>query len=106
MLNDAQPHIWSSATLYDKAQQQLRKDWFNEWLKNNTAPSWYEIYSFHKNTGDGNAAYNLVMNRSDKLFTVSITGIAMHPDACLMQYADLKNNQNVTTAFSYQTALS
>ncbi len=106
VLDDAQPHIWSSATLYDKAQQQLRKNWFAVWLKNNTVPSWYEIYNFHKNTGDGNAEYNLVMNRNGKLFTVSITGIAVHPAACLMQYADLKNNQNVTTAFSYQTALS
>ncbi len=105
MLNDAQPHIWSSATLYDKTQRQLRTDWFSAWLKNITSPSWYDIYNFHKKTGDGNIEHDLIMNRGDKLFTVSITGIAVQPAACLMQYNDLKNCKNVTTAFSYQAAV-
>ena len=105
-LDSALPHIWSSATLYNKNQQAIRSNWFAEWLKNNSSPSLYSLYNFHKNTGNGNQEYDLVMNRDDKLFTVSITGIAVNSSTYLMQYADLKNHDSVTVAFSCQTAFS
>ncbi len=105
-LCSASTHIWSSATLYNKNQQQLRQKWFNEWVAKNPLPSLYNIFSFHKNTGEGNSHYDLVMNRENKTFTVSITGISVTADASIMQYMDLLTNEYKTVAFAKQTQLS
>lgn len=101
-LNASIPHIWSSATLYTKDQQQKRKNWFTNWLNQNTNPSIYNLFNFHKNTGEGDIKNDLVINRNNILFTVSITSIAVDTEKCLMQYVDLITNDSSTNAFNYE----
>jgi Transport and Golgi organisation 2 len=103
-LDNASTHIWSSATLYDKAQQAKRKYWFEEWQKDNLQPLQKELFQFHTNTGDGDVEDNLVMNRNDNYFTVSITGIAVNNNECLMHYQDIIHNECNTTCFAYERA--
>ena len=93
-------HIWSSATLYDAEQQKLRQQWFEKWLTENPSACLYCLFCFHKNTGEGNPEIDLVMNRNDELFTVSITGIVASSSSCLMQYIDLINNDSTTIGFA------
>ncbi len=100
LLDESIAHIWSSATLYDNEQQKLRQLWFKKWLTQNPSACLYKLFHFHKNTGEGNPEIDLVMNRADKLFTVSITGIAVNSSARLMQYIDLQNNDSTTIGFS------
>ncbi len=100
LLDESIAHIWSSATLYDNGQQKLRQLWFKKWLTQNPSACLYKLFHFHKNTGEGNPEIDLVMNRADKLFTVSITGIAVNSSARLMQYIDLQNNDSTTIGFS------
>ena len=97
-------HIWSSATLYNTEQQKLRQRWFNKWVSENPSACLYSLFHFHKNTGEGNPEIDLVMNRDDKLFTVSITGIAVNSSGSLMQYIDLKDNDSTTIGFSPERA--
>jgi Transport and Golgi organisation 2 len=105
-LDNTITHIWSSATLYDTAQQAKRKHWFEQWQKNNAQPSQKDLFHFHTNTGDGDVEDNLVMNRNNKYFTVSITGISVNDNKCLMHYQDIIHNEYSTTSFAYEKANS
>jgi hypothetical protein len=99
-------HIWSSATLYDTYQQNKRLIWFEQWHISNPTPSQKDLFNFHKNTGDGNVEDNLIMNRNNNYFTVSITGIAVNNDECLMQYEDIINHERNNITFAYERIAS
>jgi len=96
-LDATQPHIWSSATLYNEAVAQKRSNWFNTWLQQNQAPAQPLILHFHQFTGDGDTHNDLRMNRDGQVFTVSVTSMAITEESIQMQYLDLKNNQTYTS---------
>ena len=100
ILNTNMPYIWSSCTLYNATQQQLRSKWFKDWLQVNPAAQRDDIIFFHKNGGDGNREHDLMMNREEQLFTVSITCVAVNVDTYLMQYTDTINHDSSTIAFN------
>jgi Transport and Golgi organisation 2 len=105
-LDNVRAYIWSSATLYDKATQQKREDWFIQFLLHNKTPSQKDLFTFHTTTGDGDTANDLLMNRDEQYFTVSITGIAVGKKECNMYYEDLKSNDSISTSFTAQYASS
>lgn len=92
-LDATRPHIWSSVTLYTEAVVLKRRQWFEDWLQKNGSPFQDDILAFHQFTGDGDAHNDLMMNREGKVFTVSVTSLAMSGRAINMRYLDLKNNQ-------------
>ncbi len=104
LLDNSKPHIWSSATLYNSIQQEKREKWFEQFLQKNKQPSQNDIIHFHKNTGDGNRENDLVMNRDDQYFTVSISSIAISENEYTMQYEDLIYNDINTTRFAFANA--
>jgi len=91
-LEKNRPHIWSSATLYDKAVVKKREQWFFQWLSKYPSPSQQDILHFHQFTGDGDTNNDLLMNRNNNMLTVSITGIQFNNDKGIMHYLDLKDN--------------
>lgn len=93
-LDETTPHIWSSATLYAPAVINTRKQWFENWLKETTAPAATSIFDFHRFAGDGDSQNSVLMNRNNEMCTVSITGIDMSFDAATMQYFDIKENRH------------
>ncbi len=105
-LNNKMTFIWSSATLYDKTTQQKRQNWFNKFILSNKNPSQKDIFYFHTDTGDGDAANDLLMNRDEQYFTVSISSIAVVENELNMHYKDLKNNDSITTGFATQNAIA
>lgn len=101
----SQPHIWSSATLYAKDIVDRRSSWFNEWLKNNAAPSAKDILHFHLFGGDGDTHNDIRMNRDGKVFTVSVTNIEITASAAIMRYMDMQDETLHTENISFkQTA--
>lgn len=68
-------HIWSSCTLYPPEWQQKREHWFSEWSQQQKVISQEDILYFHKTGGEGNEAFDLVMNRENRVRTVSISAI-------------------------------
>lgn len=91
---DAQvPHIWSSVTLYKKEVILKRRNWFETWLREHGTPFQEDILHFHQFTGDGDEQNDLMMNRDGKVFTVSVTSMAITDHSLTMNYLDLKNNQ-------------
>tara|TARA_R110000868_G_scaffold81946_2_gene231699 strand:+ start:10580 stop:11281 length:702 start_codon:yes stop_codon:yes gene_type:complete len=90
-----QPHIWSSATLYNRKQKNQRKQWFKEFCSNNVPLSIEKIVSFHATTQASNTEFGLVINREDKTKTVSITQLLLKTDALEMTYIDRINNATI-----------
>jgi hypothetical protein len=86
------PHIWSSATLYDEEVVKKREYWFLKWLNKNPNPIQQDILHFHQFAGDGDKHNDLRVNRDGKLFTVSVTGIELNAEKGTMRYLDLKDN--------------
>jgi len=97
-LRIAEPHIWSSATLYDECVVAKRKSWFDAWLQSckTELPAPEDILHFHQFTGDGDSHNDLRMNRNGQVFTVSVTLLELSADVTNMHYLDLKNNKTFT----------
>jgi hypothetical protein len=83
-----EPHFWSSATLYNENQQQIRSSWFQDFYRANTILTANEILSFHGNTHPENTEFGLVINREDQTKTVSITQLIVKNNRLEMTYLD------------------
>jgi len=105
LLDEGIPHIWSSVTLYDEEVISKRNAWFEEWLQLNAKPSQDDILHFHQFTGDGDSHNDLRMNRNGKVFTVSVTSLAISTQNANMQYLDLKNNQQTNEALIIEKSM-
>jgi Transport and Golgi organisation 2 len=105
-LHKDQSYIWSSATLYDDAMQSKRKNWFEKWQAKQDTISQKNIIAFHKNTGDGDVANDLVMNRNNTLFTVSITSIQVDGESFSMEYNDIIHDSNTTVRFANEAVFN
>ena len=51
------------------------------------------ILNFHRFAGDGDKANDVLMNRNDELFTVSISLIERRQESSKFNYFDLLHNQ-------------
>lgn len=89
MLDANEPHLWSSATLYDEGMRQKRQQWFESWLDSRTDFSQEAILDFHRTAGQGDPWSDLLMNRDGKVQTVSITSLVKSPGCAQMHYFDL-----------------
>ncbi len=88
-LDITQKHLWASSTLYTKEAKMKRNIWFEEWQKGRTDYSQSAILDFHRTAGDGDPENDLVMNRSNKVRTTSITSIINTNSKFEMYYSDL-----------------
>jgi len=74
-------HVWSSCTLYTDSQIEERKKWFFDLLKIQSTISKESLKEIHQSGGQDNLDYGFLMNRADRVATISIT-----------QALNLKNN--------------
>lgn len=81
-------HFWSSATLYNKSLQDLRKQWFLDFCSSKPKLTAENILSFHGNSHSENTEYGLVINREDLTKTVSITQLILRNNNMEMTYID------------------
>lgn len=81
------PRIWSSSTLYSDEMKQLRKDWFANWISENTEFHQEKILEFHQNENLGNAEISPKMKR-DFVETVSTTSIKKENNKVEIMYFD------------------
>lgn len=95
-LDSTCPHIWSSVTLYDPAAIRKRKKWFEKWLQDNSSPDSDSVVQFHSGSGDGDPHNALLMNRDDKIFTVSITCLQLTDRCARMFYKDIQEGNTFT----------
>lgn len=95
-----QPHFWSSATLYNQKQQQIRNQWFQDFYTTKSIITVDNIVSFHSNTHAENTEFGLVINREDKTKTVSITQLVIKNKRVEMAYID-RIKDTVTTHITF-----
>lgn len=100
------PQIWSSATLYSPEMVMRRDQWFKIWQKKYQRPSQEDILNFHRDNSDGAPKYDLLMNRNELVYTVSITSIAVNPEKVIMIYHDLKTNFKATQSLKLVKAFT
>jgi uncharacterized protein with NRDE domain len=103
-LDEKQPHIWSSATLYPDDVISKRKQWFSKWLANHPQPSQKDIFSFHQFAGDGDIQNDVLMNRNGHMLTVSITGIEVNSEKGAMHYLDMQDGSSTIKELSFETS--
>jgi hypothetical protein len=86
-----EPKIWSSSTLYTQEMKQVRKEWFADWLLNNSSFNQDDILSFHQNEDLGTPDISLKMKRLN-VETVSVTSVKKIVSEIKMDYLDFVNN--------------
>ena len=87
--NKEEPHIWSSATLYEPEIRAERANWFIQFLQEKEDISADELLHFHQFEQATNSDYGLQINRNNILKTVSITQCIWQPQRIEMHYLDL-----------------
>jgi hypothetical protein len=97
-------YIWSSATLYTPEVIAKRIRWFRNWLQTRRTSSVDDIRRFHQTAGDGDESNDILMNRDDHVYTVSLTSVVSDAHRTEMFYEDLITETFVSQLidFSYR----
>ena len=106
LIESNSPHIWSSITLYDEGVIAKRKNWFDSWIEKNPQPAQEAILHFHQFTGDGDKENDLLMNRKDKVATISITSIAISEHAAQMLHLDMRQDKTITASLLFEKSMA
>ena len=95
-LDEKGPHIWSSSTLYTVEAHQKHIGWFNQFLDTKPTVEENEMFNFHRYTEETDGNEGLVINRNEKLKTLSITQVVIDKNKISMVHHDLveKNMSN------------
>jgi len=72
-LDPAIPAFWSSVTLYPEDVRKWRKSMFEHWLSTHAEYSQEDIIDFHRYGGQEDGWNGFVMNREERVRTLSIT---------------------------------
>ncbi|WP_259069494.1 NRDE family protein [Mucilaginibacter sp. X4EP1] len=94
LLNKQTAYIWSSVTLYDKMATAKRDSWFEDWRRTEYPKTTTGIIHFHRYAGKGDLNDGLIINRGEKMKTMSITNIRVTSDNMTMTHIDLRNGKN------------
>ncbi len=90
ILDVNQPHIWSSATLYDDQAINMREAWYSSFLakkKGNIHEG--DFLDFHINTQKNDSLNGLVINRSQTIITKNITQCVIDDKTFALTHLDL-----------------
>lgn len=93
------PQIWSSAMMYRGKWQQERERWFYEFLIQKPTPTKEDLLWFHHNAGAHDSENGLVMNRMNRVKTVSVSQISIESNRCKVFLHDLMVEKEYNTEF-------
>ncbi len=91
-VNPQNPYIWASPWLYTDYWYERRKAWLADFLIKKPGPTLDELFRFQSQGGDGNRENDMVMNRENKVCTVSISGMEYRNGICKILHKDLIQN--------------
>lgn len=87
-----QSHFWCSATLYPTEMQERREQVFRRWLQqSNQQKDAKDLLNLHRNGSIGDPENDFVMNRNNRVRTVSITQVVQQLHNIEMRYFELLN---------------
>lgn len=96
-------HIWSSVTLYTSTMIEERKQWFDLLLQSGKINDQQDILAFHTQSHIDNKEYGLLINRENKMVTISTTSLYLDRQSATLIHKDLI--QGVDANLSYQIPL-
>lgn len=99
-LDATRNYVWSSATLYPEAVRERRSGWFYRFLDTKPQVTETEIFDFHRYTENEDQQYGLVINRGDKLKTLSITQVVLEKNKVALVHHDLLDHQKSEQTFT------
>ena len=88
-LDPLDTHLWASCTLYADEWQIKRRQWFQDWKEKYSVVNQANVLDFHRNAGEGNARFDVVMNYQDIVRTTSITSVINTDDKMSLRYEGL-----------------
>lgn len=83
------PHIWASPLLYNDYWRQRRRLWFGAFLAAHPRPTPEDLFRFQMNAGDGNIENDLVMNRNNRVRTVSVSALELRKGRWRIRHKDI-----------------
>lgn len=98
-LDSNENHIWSSSTLYAQEIRQQRAQWFATFLDTKPEVTFEEMFHFHRYTEADNAQHGLIINRNDKLKTLSITQSVIEQNKITVMHHDLIEQKEFSNTF-------
>ncbi|MBC7606176.1 MAG: NRDE family protein [Burkholderiales bacterium] len=98
-LDATKNYVWSSATLYPAAVREKRQEWFYQFLDNNPDINQDKMFHFHRYSEDADKENGLIINRNDKLKTLSITQTVLEKNKVVMVHHDLIDQKQSTHSF-------
>ena len=93
------PHIWSSATLYNLPVSLHRKNLFQHWIAEKPAISKLTILDFFNSFID--AQNGFIMNRNEKIKTLSYTFLEINNQTSSMSYIDFLSGNSIERSISF-----
>ena len=91
-----EPKIWSSSTLYTDEIKELRKSWFQEWLRENEFTSEAILKFHHSEIGDKEQS---ILMKRNYVETISITSVKKKKNNVEMHYEDLVHSKKNLIGF-------
>jgi hypothetical protein len=89
VLDPGVPAFWSSVTLYPENVREWRKALFGHWIVEHPAFEQHRIIDFHR-YGSGDDIWNgFVMNREERVKTLSISSVRKQDDMFSLVHTDL-----------------
>lgn len=93
-LDPQKPAIWASCVLFDDENQNLRQIKFNNWFSGNDF-SKESVLNFHKYIGADDLHSAVLMNRKNKVQTLSITQIRKSDKKLAMYYENFLEDKKI-----------
>ncbi len=98
LVSSNNPHIWSSSTLYSNEVKEIRKNLFNEWIKNIDEFSESELLNFFSSFK--NLQQGFIMNRDEKVKSLSITFLELSTEKAEITYHELATQKITKTTMN------
>lgn len=92
-------YIWSSSTLYSKTIREYRAQWFHTFLDTKPEVSAAEMFHFHRYTESDDPEHGLIINRNNKLKTLSITQSVIEKNKLTLLHHDLIKQKDFSNTF-------
>lgn len=89
ILDPKKIHVWSSSTLYNEEQVTQRKKLFHSLVSHSKSLDSEIIQDIHLNGKVGNSDFDFVMNREDRVCTVSLTQMIVEKNKLELSYYNL-----------------
>ena len=102
-----EPHFWCSSTLYPPDMQVIREQIFREWLASGREEIHSEsLFNLHRTGSVNDPENDYVMNRQDRVRTVSITQVTKTRGESVMQYVDLLHNRQDVRSITFREEMN